>query len=464
MSRKAISYIRWSSGSQTKGSTAQRQTKLIQNYLHDHPDVTLVDTFKDEAVSSYHGKHKEKSLGDLLQYLKATPNQIDLILVESIDRLGRMDHIELITTISSILDHADIHTLEDNQTYTRKRIRSDQSCLFLLAGSVSTAHQYSQKLSRRIKASYTAKRQKAADGHAIKLRTPFWLTSSGELIPDKVPIIKDMVNLYLQGHGDRYIRNHCIDVHQHTIATTSLRRWLANPALIGKWDGHKVWKAVIPDSTYYQLQNTLDERSRKVTRHQNHHLSGLVQCSECGYNYSIKREKGRRDGMLCAGFARNGKRDCSNSKNIPVVVLDYIYKQTHHIALSRILQKQIDTKASEEVVVIDGQIAEIDEQINNLVALVKVTGGIDAIGQQINDLQKQKEELLTQRGTTEKSLGIDLSALSIEGNLNTLLQIANYKIIGSHGKFTVEDEYYTYDGYKRIGKSGTQYLVNGEPI
>ena len=101
---KAISYIRFSSKIQEKGDSLRRQQELINNWLKDNPDVTLSDlTFQDLGRSGYHGSHLKHQFGDMMDAIEANLIKSgDYILVEAIDRIGRLEMLTALNIITSI--------------------------------------------------------------------------------------------------------------------------------------------------------------------------------------------------------------------------------------------------------------------------------------------------------------------------------------------------------------------------
>lgn len=65
--RFAVTYQRFSSERQVNNSSLDRQTDAQKAWLKQNPDVTVIDSFVDEAMSGWSGKHLEDgSLGQLM--------------------------------------------------------------------------------------------------------------------------------------------------------------------------------------------------------------------------------------------------------------------------------------------------------------------------------------------------------------------------------------------------------------
>lgn len=238
---QAIPYQRFSSLIQSKGSSLERQQALIETWFRANPEVERSNLNPiDKARSAYKGEHLKYGFGLILESIKdKTITNGDFILVESVDRVGRLEPLDMLTIITRIVDSGvSIVTLEDNTVYSKDTLNNSMSDLFVLVGKIQQAHQYSKNLSRRISASYDSKRRLARQGGDIKISTPFWLTSSGKLIHERADAVKDCINLYLTGRGARSILIELGDKYPDLaeVHPTTLKRWFTNKALMGDWN------------------------------------------------------------------------------------------------------------------------------------------------------------------------------------------------------------------------------------
>lgn len=156
---QAISYVRFSSLKQKHGSSLERQEQMIGGWLVEHPSYTLSALqYKDLGKSGYKGEHVNGGgFGKLLAAIQqGAIKDGDVVLVEAIDRAGRLDAVDMFGILHPILSAGvSLITLDDNQTYNRESLNGP--AIFLLAAKIQSAHQYSAALSRRIKASYEKK-------------------------------------------------------------------------------------------------------------------------------------------------------------------------------------------------------------------------------------------------------------------------------------------------------------------
>ena len=103
---KAISYVRFSSMHQGKGSTVDRQEQMIREWLQRNPSYEISMSRVDRGLSGYKAEHLAEGGG-----LRAIQDAIrdgaitkgDVLLVEAVDRLGRLDHVDMTALIGGIL-------------------------------------------------------------------------------------------------------------------------------------------------------------------------------------------------------------------------------------------------------------------------------------------------------------------------------------------------------------------------
>ncbi|MGS0498207.1 recombinase family protein [Pseudoalteromonas mariniglutinosa] len=205
MSKKAYSYIRFSSDRQIQGNSLQRQNELLSQFLVNNPEFELQkSSYQDLGVSGFTGKHQNE--GELGIFLKACENgsvtKGSYLLVESIDRLGRLKGTDFLSLIIRLFKYVTIITLEDNQEYSEDSF--DGHAAFSLQAKIQQAHNYSKQLSHRLLKSRAATRLKVKEGNASKLtrNCPSWLSwCEAEKrfieIPDRVDTVLRIFDLYI---------------------------------------------------------------------------------------------------------------------------------------------------------------------------------------------------------------------------------------------------------------------------
>lgn len=483
----AFSYIRFSSAKQAHGDSLKRQADMVGKWLVRHPDYVLSNlSFQDLGKSGFSGAHLENAFGRLLAAIESgdIPSG-STILIEAIDRAGRLEPMEMLPMLSRIVNAGvEIVTLDDGITYNRESVNSNH--LFLLVAKVQQAYQYSDALSRRIKAAYASKREKAAAGEPTRRRTPLWITPEGKLREDIAPLVAQVFEDYACGIGERRILRRLRDQHTafETTSPSTFRRWLRNPIAIGNWnDIPDVYPPVVSKELWYRVQKKLDESGKPRSASSKYLLSGLVKCARCGKNYCVGNQKGPLV-MLCVTRHRygSGSSGCSNSRSIPYTVLDYIRSQTAHAALIRAAQSQNLTASEKRQIEIDGELAELRNQEENAVSLLvrygevtSITHELGKVLDQIKSLEQENALLKATPAPTSLSEMIDEEDMLLDDDperLNALLQNVGYVLVCDDRTVTVEEasifndrerQEYRYQGSNRA--TGIYKLLqNGETL
>ncbi|MGQ7243685.1 recombinase family protein [Salinicola sp. V024] len=429
---QAISYIRFSSALQRGGSSTDRQSRMISEWLKAHPDVALSPiSASDEGRSGFSGAHLQHGLGQILAAIEDGKIAAgDFILIEAMDRLGRLAPLEMLSLLQRIVGAGvNVVTLEDSQTYSKESLNEKIGDLFILVGKISQAHEYSKNLSRRMKAAYESKRQKAKDGETIKRYTPYWLTSDGKIIEEWKEGIERVVEYYLKGWGPRNIVIELVSKNliPENTTTQSVRKWLRSKALVGSWDNNgdeieNVVDAVIDRETFYRVQTEIKRREVDHSPRSTFKLSGLIKCKECGSSYYITKKmvKGYpQHSAKCLGREKKGADFCSNNRQLPYVVLLY--------ALDSYLPEQLsqlayDSSLDEELQKIDGlksERAAIDTQLNTVLDMLLSMPEQSNLKERFEVLSKVKDEIENKIATLEIALVDRSASVSLDNILTT---------------------------------------------
>lgn len=394
---KAISYIRFSSTHQGRGSTTERQQGLIHDWLSRNPDITLSSlSQKDLGRSGYKGEHLNHGLGRILEGIEEGKiRRGDYILVEAVDRIGRLPMLDMLQLVQSIASAGvKIITLEDGAEYSDESLNNNPSSVYVLVGKIQQAGEYSRNLSRRLIASYDLKRRKARQGGEIFKSNPFWLDSQGKLIPERAEAVKACINLYLDGKGTRKILEELYDSHPslRDKHPTTLKRWFRSRALVGEWEtNHEIIRGVytplVDQRTYYALRDELVARRREMSPEQKYLLSGLVKCYRCGKRFHIRRKRYKETTILyanCSNYLKRGKTHCDNSATWPYEVLMEIFESTFHESVSNSARDAMLARRAERANSLRSEIEDINNIIESLINIVENSpNDIKSIGDRI---------------------------------------------------------------------------------
>jgi DNA invertase Pin-like site-specific DNA recombinase len=316
----AYSYVRFSTREQLKGDSLRRQVDLSANFAKKHG--LLLDeklTFRDLGISAF--DKSNVTTGKLGEFLTAIETGHvaagSVLLVESLDRLSRAKIFDAQRVFLDILSKGiTIVTLSDEQVYSGNSGDSSNDFVQLIVslGIMSRAHEESATKSRRLKEAWANKRLKI-DTKKLSGQCPAWMSldknkNAFDLIPEKVAVIRRIVELVRSGQGKGVIAKRLNEAGIQSIGTKGtdhtwyesyISKIIKNRALIGEFQPHRVeegkrvpdgdpivnyFPRVISDEEFAVLQNLIDERGRKSGGRRGklfpNLFTGLLKCGYCG--------------------------------------------------------------------------------------------------------------------------------------------------------------------------------------
>ncbi|WP_322616405.1 recombinase family protein [Pseudomonas sp. BIC9C] len=425
--KQAISYVRFSSFRQHGGGSIERQTAMIAEWLTRNPDYTLSGLkFEDLARSGYHGDHIKAGGGfsKLLAAVEAGAiKEGDVVLVEAIDRTGRMDTVDMLDLLTPILKAGvSITTLDDGNTYNRTSVNG--SHIYMLMAKIQAANQYSETLSRRVTASYRLREEKAKAGQQVKRWTPAWLTVEGVVIERIAKHVKTAFELYASGVGKATISVRMRDSGEPELAKCSsptIEGWLRNRTAIGYWnDIPNAYQAIIePDLFFRAQQRGKEAKTIRPAKTAKHFLVGLVKCGHCGGNYIMQNKDGRPHSLRCLNRQRLKDSGCDNTRTIPKPVLDYIRVETSLGAIEAAFQRQQLTVNQKRILAIQSELSAVAQKITDLATAIQTVGAIPEIIGQLEARQAERETLEAELLVMERTESpVDtFGAISVEDDL-----------------------------------------------
>lgn len=450
MKHQAISYLRYSSKGQARGDSERRQEESFNRWLLQNTDkYTAYELFKDLGRSGYSGGHLARggSLGRLLQQAKEGYfGKGDLLVVEAIDRLSRLEPLEAIELYQEILKTGlSILTLEDNQIYSTESLNSGGFALLTLVIKSQASHEYSKRLGARIKSAHEKKRINAQNGNVEKVVSASWL-KNGKIYEPIAVLVKKAIDMYLNGYGTRAIAIEITSLisnadgavkerYKKPIDARTIRRWLDNQALIGNWKSKDkliegCFQPLIDYSTWMKIQDQLDFRkankisSGSVTHYK---LAGLIVCHHCGSPFTVRVQKPRptRDAPIdstayklkesikylnCSRYLKSG--GCVNNSTWPYQALEYIYEQTineclYQITMGLPVSKEFERRIND----LTEQMAKCEEKLLRAKKLFIEYGDNKAevdyvrLNKELESFQVERDALLLGGNQTRKNDG-----------------------------------------------------------
>ncbi|WP_052193489.1 recombinase family protein [Pseudomonas sp. 11/12A] len=465
----AYSYIRFSTGKQLKGSSLERQQAMLDAWAERNPTYSLNRelTFKDLGISGRDGTHLKNGFGKLLEAIKKGGiGAGDVVLVEAIDRAGRMEPGIMLGILTGILNAGvSLVTLDDKQEYTQASLRGGS--LYILAGKVQAAFNYSQALSERMKASYVSRNKLALGGKRPKRNTPVWLKSDGTLIEEIAPFVKQAFEDYAAGLGERRIYERILENggSKHPcfvrMAPSTVKRWMTNRTVLGEWQGiPNVYPVVVEPELFYRVQKRMEEKFAPRSAPVKHKYTGLVVCGECGKNFNTKHYQATGLSVMeCSSRARRGSTACSNSRSIPESVIALVYFQSFSKGALRALQGQVLSASQKREVTIDGEVVELNKKIRQAEKIILDMDDEDddeVLVKRRGYKARRKALLAEKAGLAHSAVSVydkivDLSKFNLDpAKANALLQSVGYKIVCNKDSTIVsESGTYKYEGWGR---------------
>lgn len=312
---RAYSYLRFSTPEQLKGDSLRRQTQLADEYARKHGLVLDTElNLRDLGVSAFRGANV--STGALGVFLKAIDEGIvdrgAFLLVESLDRVSRDTAYDAQLTLQNIINKGvTVVTLMDGRAYSREALTADPLGILYALMVFMRANEESRTKSRRIKAAWHGKRQRAKSTTLTAI-TPGWMQLDAQrrpvLIPERAAVVRKIVRDFLRGVGKHSIAR---DLNTSKVPPFGrAKHWqrsyidkiLTSPTLIGTFvphiEEHKGGKlhripqepvegyypAVIDAGTWERLQAVNRKsplRGRHAGRALQNVLSGLARCPRC---------------------------------------------------------------------------------------------------------------------------------------------------------------------------------------
>lgn len=324
---KAYSYIRFSTPEQLKGDSLRRQLEAGEKYAKEHG--LILDNsinLQDLGLSAFHGVHKTKgALGEFLKLVEAGMiEKGSILIVENLDRLSRENVLDALNQFTGIIKAGiSIVTLQDSQKYDTESIEKNWTQLIVSITYMARANEESSTKSKRLKAVWGKKREKASEGLAkITARCPLWLRLSNDRkqyipISEACKVVEMIYRMKLAGKGKIVITkelNQMKDIWFPPISKRNktggwrenyIQKILTTPAVIGIFqpqkrdeDGRKAivcdpipdyYPAIIDKQLYYEVQDLIKRngeqggkgRSGGQVRRANNLFVHLIRCGFC---------------------------------------------------------------------------------------------------------------------------------------------------------------------------------------
>lgn len=428
-SRRAYSYIRFSSAQQAEGGSLNRQTALSQSYCKKK-NLVLDDslTLRDLGVSAFRGANVRD--GALAGFLEACRTgrvpRGSVLIVESLDRLSRDQIRPALQLFLALQDFGiTIVTMQPEREYPPDA--TDALALIEPLIVFARAHEESLMKSHRRRDGWKQARDRARQGGGPMLKTcPAWLevTPDGFVVKQEAAaVVREIYAMARDGLGVHRITERL----QRVPPIGTGGRWvkayvyriLSSPAAMGTYqpqreegkksvnDGEPIpgyYPAVVTEEEWNEAQAAIQRRGggrgagRKGAEETNL-FTGLIRYATTGEKMHIIHALGRkgpgerkRYRYLCptreTGVPEGGPR------------IDYAVFEAAVLSLLRELRPS-DIAADEahangreaEVARLSGRLLDIDNRLERARQRARTAGDFDAFLDLIEDLQGERKRV-----------------------------------------------------------------------
>ena len=401
----AYSYSRYSSDLQSKGDSVRRQEELAERVCKNK-GWRLSPLKRDEGVSGWDGSNiRAGALGDFVKDVESGRISTPCVLIiETFDRLTRLPALDALGFFRKLLLlGVVICTAENGFEYTSQNIESLNNLLIPLV-QMSMAHDYSERLSRRLRSSWQSKKEKARTQQRVMTRKlPAWITlpkgatstADFQIDEGRADVVRRIFKEYLTGVGVNTI---ALNLTKDKIKpfgvgkvwnVSTVNRWLRSKTVIGHLQPHRYtnrnsrseegmiienyYPSIVTESEFYAAQELRDKRfiprGPKLNRH--NLFSGMMFCKRCKNGMSMKtgaitkKRTSPYRAIVCSNAMRGGT--CKYAK-IPYLHLEEILLQ---VMFNRILDSMdaLEDTAEAKLQAIEGELTDIEAQLLKISAI-----------------------------------------------------------------------------------------------
>ena len=244
-SKRAYSYIRFSSAQQHSGDSIRRQLAATKAYCERNNLILDETPMQDLGISAFRGTNSDKgALGDFLRACESglIPKGSALI-VESLDRITRQSPRKAVALLSTILEAGiEVHFTMDNKVLLPDA-KDEGLDLIISVAWAMRAHDESVTKSVRTKAAYAERLKEVQNGAQIVLHNtlPWWLIldENKKIIcpPDREAALRRIFELAANGYSYHQIAKSLNDElipcwKQHAKSPPPLNAWNARKILL----------------------------------------------------------------------------------------------------------------------------------------------------------------------------------------------------------------------------------------
>lgn len=413
--RSVITYLRYSSAIQgVEGAdSTRRQNDLFKQWLKKNNDAQVLASFNDEAVSGYKGKHLTGQFGDMLARIESGEfPEGTILLVESIDRIGRLEHLETEALMNRILSNGlEIHTLQDGLVYTKDALADDLGISIIQRVKAYIAHQESKQKSFRVSQKWEQRAKLALAGEQRLTRNvPGWIDPETFKLNEHAKTVRLIFKLLLDGESLHNIARHLQSngiksfsrrKDANGFSVHSVRTILRSETTIGTLPASQrndrpaipnYYEAAIDASTFIKAQEILTKNRKGRTPASDNPLSlnlfkGLFKC-RCGASVHPTGTKNKYAGVYRCNNHLDGRCDVPPLKRKPFDkwMIDNFLGMIDVVS---------DGETERKIAALQHEVGIVTTRIKKATALLLEMDDITELKTQVKGLNQKRTELQT---------------------------------------------------------------------
>ncbi len=410
--RTAISYARWSSERQGAGDSLRRQTAEAERFCATY-GLTLDGRLVDDGISAFKGANLEAELGRFVEAVEGGHIPRDaVLLVEALDRISRANHDDAYAFFRGLLRTGiTVVTLMDSRVHTHDDYRGNVWSVMQSFMTMAAAHDYSAKISERVKASWGDRAEKAKRGTIKISKVPFWIDRKTQKLNRRAEVAKQIFAWAEEGLGAAAITQRLNDKGipspsgNATWGKDAVATVLASKAAYGSYtvkdeEVRDYFPPVVSEARWLALRSRIAERRHnpQASNHSNL-FTRLLRCAHCGSPMDLTTNRGRTGDktyryLCCSGKAFN-RTDCEAPNWNYNALEDRFLGIIGALAIP--IEEPTDAPMAEQIVALENRIATLTQERDNF--LLAVAGAADP--SVIKALTAQAEERSKQIGRAQ---------------------------------------------------------------
>ncbi|APK44175.1 TPA: recombinase family protein [Escherichia coli] len=424
--RSVITYLRFSSaiqGAEGADST-RRQNDLFKQWLKKNSDAQVVASFSDEGLSGYKGKHLTGQFGDMLARIESGEfPEGTILLVESIDRIGRLEHLETEALMNRILGNGlEIHTLQDGLIYTKDALADDLGISIIQRVKAYIAHQESKQKSFRVSQKWGQRAKLALAGEQRLTRNvPGWIDPDTLKLNEHAETVRLIFKLLLDGESLHNIARHLQsnDIKSFSrrkdangFSVHSVRTVLRSESVIGTLPASQrndrpaipnYYEAAIDASTFNKAQEILDKNRKGRTPASDNPLTinifkGLFRC-QCGASVHPTGTKRTYQGVYRCNNHLDGRCHVPPLKRKP-------FDKWMLENFLGMIDVGNDGESERKIAALQHEVEIVTSRIKKATALLLEMDDITELKAQVKELNQKRTELQTTIDTLKRKTSL----------------------------------------------------------